>query len=90
MGLFKNLFGGTTRSINIEGRKIPENHFIDSNVDVNPQLVEKSRSLGRMSDTIIRYIRTVQSGKRSIIIGKDFVVLSREEYEILCQMKKSH
>lgn len=52
------------------------------NQEPKEQLVETSRLLGRMSDTVMRHIVAVQSGKNAIIIGKDFVVMSTKEYYV--------
>lgn len=44
-------------------------------------LIEKAQSIGQLTETILKYIRTVKSGKTSIIVGKDYVVMNREMYD---------
>jgi hypothetical protein len=43
----------------------------------------------QMSTLINRYIASVKGGKRSIIVGTDYVVMTRKMYEELVECKKN-
>ena len=48
--------------------------------------MQRSVRIGKNTEMLHRYIKTVQSGKTAIIIGPNYVVMDRETYDKLPQV----